>query len=181
MGNPEGLTQIGRISAAHGIKGELKVHLVSDDTELFAGLKEAWLMEKEGDTPKRIEIKKIRPTKDHWIIIVVGVTDRNQSEALKGLGVWVPDEWLRPLEEGEYFIHDAIGADVFDLEGKHLGRVENYFETGEYVTFEVRDEEGIFLFPGTAEVLREIDGPGKRVVIDPLPGLLELNRKPERS
>ena len=179
MSDPLGLTQIGRITSAHGIRGEVKVFLTSEDTSLFAGLEEVWLMDRE--KPVRYQVDQVRPQKGQWILKIQGIEDRNQAEELKNLGLWVPDEWLKPLEEGEFFIHELIGAQVFDRAGNLLGQIEHYFEPGPHVVFEVKSEAGDFLFPATDEGLKEILPEQKRVIIEPLPGLLELNRNQESS
>jgi len=181
MADPAGLTQIGRISGAHGIKGEVKILLISEDEELFAGLEEVWTKRNDDEAGRHTLVEQVRPQKGLWIARFAGIEDRTQAEAAKGLGLWVPDEWLKPLEEGEYFVHDLIGAEVFDREGVSLGTIDHYFETGQHMVFEVKGGEVEFLFPGTEEVLKEIHASEGRVVIEPLPGLLDLNRKKERS
>lgn len=166
-------TCIGTIVKSHGIRGEVKVMPITGDEALF--LEQKQLIIDEGERQQLLTVVKSRPVQHYWLIQFDEVRDRDAAEAFRGAGVCVKDALLRPLDEDEYFIHDLIDAEVVSTDGQYLGVVTGYFEAGTQGVCEVTDETGMFLFPASKEVLREID-PGRRVVINLLPGLQELNR-----
>jgi len=146
---------------------------LSEDDELIQSLEEVWIpLDTE---PSQCKVVKIRPQKEHWLLLLEGVTDRNQSEAMKGKGVYVPEDWLRPLEDNEFFIHDLLQSKCLDENGVELGIIENYFENGPQIIFEVKGKDRNFLFPATASILLNVDPQAKEVVIHPPEGLLDLN------
>ena len=175
----QGYTQIGNIFNVHGIKGELKMAALSEDVDFLAGLKEVHLQ--IGSKLSPWKIKKIRPHKEFWLLWLVEVNDRNKAEDLKDTKVFVPDEMIRPLEDGEFFIHEMVGKDVFSTSGDALGAISDYFENGSQMVFEVKAKDSgqiDFMFPAVDEILISVEE--DRVVIEPIEGLLDLNHKEEK-
>ena len=168
----QGYTHIGNIFNVHGIKGELKVAPLSEDEELLSSLKKVYLQ--FDDEFQACKISKIRPHKSFWLMMLAEVTDRNKAESLKGQKIFVPDEWIKPLETGEFFIHDVIGKEVYSTENELLGTVDGYFENGEQLVFEVKGAYD-FMFPAVDEIMISVEV--DRVIIKPVEGLLELNQK----
>ncbi|MGK0289469.1 MAG: 16S rRNA processing protein RimM [bacterium] len=173
----EGFYQLGGVITAHGIRGELRIKPLTNLIEEYLDLENLFLVvDRE---LKEFSIEKIRLNgKGQWLIKLKGFNDRNYAESLKGVGVYVRDEDIVPLEDDEYFIHELIGATVYDTNDEELGKIVNYFETAASGICEVetKDQE-IFLFPATHEVLIDVLPEEQKVIINPLPGLVELNRK----
>ena len=90
----------------------------------------------------------------------------------------LPDEQLKPLESDEFFVHQLIGCRVEDQDGRFLGEVANFLETGANNVYEVHNGESEFLIPDVPHVVLELDLEKQLMVIDPLPGLIE-NLAPE--
>ena len=62
---------------------------------------------------------------------------------------------------------------MFDLAGKELGIVENVLRTGSNDVYQARNEEGKeLLIPALKAVVKEIDVPGGRMVVE-MPGVLD--------
>ncbi len=171
--NSADFTQIGTIINSHGVKGEVKVMPITEDGDLFLDSDQLII-----DVDGRQHIYTVlssRPAKHYWLIQFDEIRDMDAAKSLKGAGVCVEDTRLRPLEDNEYFIHDLIGAKVYSTESQYLGVVTGFFDVGSQGVCEVTDENGLFLFPASQEVLKEIE-PGRKVVINLLPGLVDLNR-----
>ena len=72
-----------------------------------------------------------------------------------------------PLNEGEYYTFDIIGLTVFDMSGNELGTVENVLRTGSNDVYQARRTDGgELLIPALKAVVKEIDVPGGRMVVD---------------
>ncbi len=167
------LTQIGTIITSHGIKGEVKVIPVTEDVDLINRMDRLFV--DEGEQQRQFTVLRARSAKNCWLIQFDEVCDMDAAKRLKGAGVWVDDCELRPLDEDEFFIHDLITAKVYSTENEYLGVITGVFEAGNQSVFEVTSEQGMFLFPASQEVLKDIV-PREKVIINLLPGLLELNR-----
>jgi 16S rRNA processing protein RimM len=115
------LIEIGKVSGAVGIKGEIKIHHYSGESERLAGVGEFFL-ESDGD-PEPFAMKSIRYNGRTPILSLGGVDNRNAAEALRGRRVFVRRENLAQLEAGGYYVSDLIGVAVEDEGGNNLGSV----------------------------------------------------------
>ena len=117
---PGGLLAIGRVSRAHGLKGELRVELFFDGSDALEHVDELWLSA-QADAPegaRRHVIEGARPVPRAYLIMLAGVVERNAAEALRGSTVWVARSALPESDEAEYYLVDLIGAKVIGPEGE---------------------------------------------------------------
>ena len=74
----------------------------------------------------------------------------------------------RPLPEGEFYLYQIIGLDVFDESGTGLGTLAEVIQAGEVDVYVVRDATGREqLFPALKEVVLDIDPKARRMVVRP--------------
>ena len=104
---------------------------------------------------------------------IEGVTDRTAAEGLVRARVLVPAAALPPLAEDEFYYHEIEGFRVETVDGRALGEVAETFATGLNDVWVVRGGSREYLIPVIADVVRAIDRAGRRVVIEPVPGLLD--------
>jgi 16S rRNA processing protein RimM len=117
---PGGLLAIGRVSRAHGLKGELRVDLFFDGSDALDQVDELWLS-RQPETPagaQRHVIEEARPVPRAYLVKLAGVVERNGAEALKGSTVWVSRSALPASDDSEYYLVDLIGARVVGPEGE---------------------------------------------------------------
>ncbi len=151
---------VGRIVGAHGIKGVLRVHPLTDFPERFLEMEEL-ILERAGKPHRTFRVTDVssHEGKGQFLFTVEGIDDRDAAESYRGWTVTVaPDERVE-LPEGEYWIDSLIGLDVVEAEGgAHLGRIEDVMPTGANDVYRVRTPEGeVKLVPAIADVVREID------------------------
>ncbi|UCF21712.1 MAG: 16S rRNA processing protein RimM [Gemmatimonadota bacterium] len=170
---------VGSISKAHGIKGDCFVMPATDDV---AGIYAKGCELRLGDPQGRplgegtsLTVREVRRFKGGLIVSFDAVDDRNAAEVLRGLTLLARRADTRPLEEGEYFLHDLPGLDVYTVQGARVGRVAEVYEGGpSHYLGVVDDGEREHLVPFIAGVVREVDLRAGRIVIEPIPGLLDL-------
>jgi len=63
------------------------------------------------------------------IIKLEGCDDRNFAEKLRNKEVYIHEENLPPLKDGEYYLYQLEGLKVRNLENKILGIVQGSFGT----------------------------------------------------
>jgi 16S rRNA processing protein RimM len=90
------LLLIGKLAAASGIKGELKLYHYSGDRENLTGLSELYVE----NIPYKAEL--IRFASKVAIIRLAGVETRNDAESLVGREVYVEADTLPPLAEDSF-------------------------------------------------------------------------------
>lgn len=167
------MVNIGRLTSAVGLKGEIKVLTYAEDSEnLHEGT--VLYMEK-GGTITTAEVTGIRFQKNRPVIRLENVTDRNGAEALRNMEIYISEEDLEELPEGEYYIRDLIGCEVYDrASGRTLGKVDDVLQNTAQSVYRVLDENGKeILIPAVEAFEREIDPERGVIEVELIPGFLE--------
>ena len=113
---------------------------------------------------------------EHVIFKFKGVDTISDAERLAGADVLIPLEDRPAAEPGEYYRADLLGCEVFDDEGRLLGVVADWQETGGTPLVEVCSPEGKeLLIPFAKSIFTRIDPAAKRIEVNLPEGLLDLN------
>lgn len=150
-GAPDRRVTLALVTGAHGIGGEVKLKLFTDDLALYRTFNGGALT-----------LKSLRGA----IARFAEVPDRSAAERLRGTELTVPRSALPPLPEGEYYHVDLIGLPAVTQTGELVGRValvEN-FGAGDVLEIE-RPDGARFMVPMRPQAVPEWDG--ERLVIDP--------------
>ena len=113
---------IGRVSGAHGIKGEIKLFHDSGDPERISGIKELRLRAPGASEDRVFAVVSMRYRGKTPVLSLSGVGERSTAEALTGCEVLVTPDQLSPLSPDEYLVGELIGMTVYDC-GRELGQV----------------------------------------------------------
>jgi len=165
---------VGRIARAHGIRGQVIVNPETDfpQQRFRPG---SLLFVKRGASVDSMVVRTVRFQNGRPVIGLEGVETMNDAEALAGLELRVPVEELAKLPEGTFYHHDLVGCRVVTERGEPVGTVEGVEGTVGGSRLVVAGARGEILIPLASEICRTIDVPGKRIVIEPPEGLLDLN------
>jgi 16S rRNA processing protein RimM len=165
------LIKIGQITAPHGVRGEVRVYPLTDFPERFATLHSALL----GSDARPVGVRYKGMVKNLVILQLEGVADRDQAEPLRLQYLQVPKSEVYPLPEGHYYVFDLVGLEVVDPQGALLGnlvRVDHSSPAHDlYVVRTVDRKE--YMVPAVQTFVKEINLNEGRIVIAPIPGLLE--------
>jgi 16S rRNA processing protein RimM len=107
------------------------------------------------------------------LIALDGIGDRDAAATLTGMRVLVREGDLPRLEADEFYHHEVHGFAMVTTDGRALGTITETMSTGLNDVWVVRGEGREHLIPIIADVVREIDRARRRVVIEPMPGLLD--------
>ena len=175
--SPDQMITVGRIIRPHGHKGLVVVAPETDypDERFEVGSE---LFVRRGDIESKVRILESREYRGRWVVALEGVETMNDAEALRGTNLRVPADELFELEDGTYYVHDLEGCDVVTQAGERVGRVSGVQFGSGAPLLQVTDDNGAeVLVPMVEGICQEIDPAGKRIVINPPPGLLEVNRR----
>ena len=151
---------IGRVGAAHGIRGELRIIPLTDFPERFAALREVMV----GD--ELLHIESVKPQGKNFLMRFREYAVREDAQRLTGRLLTVARAEAAPLDEGEYYVFDIVGLTVYDEENNELGTVENVLRTGSNDVYAVRSEDGReILIPALRKAVRTIDVPNGRMTV----------------
>ena len=97
----------------------------------------------------------------------------NQVEPFKEGLLKVPESYLSPLEEDEYYFHEIIGCKVVTNGGDELGTVKEILTPGANDVWVVKGQRGKeVLIPYIKDVVKDINVSEKVITIEPMEGLL---------
>ncbi|HSK31997.1 MAG TPA: ribosome maturation factor RimM, partial [Propionicimonas sp.] len=105
------------------------------------------------------------------VVAFAGVTGRSAAEELRGLDLMaegIPDS----IGEDEYHDSELVGLVAVDPGGTRLGEVTAVHHNPSQDLLVLRTDAGERLVPFVTELVPEVDLPGRRVVVNPIPGLL---------
>ena len=169
---------VGQVSRPHGVRGELRVQILTDYPERLGQHTYLYLASPDSpDAVRRYPVEKWRYHKKILLLKLGGCDDRNAAEELRGQLVQIPFEEAVPLEEGEYYHFQLIGVRVETENGEHLGQVVEMLETGANDVYVVRGPRGEVLLPAVDDVVLELDLRAQRMVVRLPPGLLTEGQK----
>jgi 16S rRNA processing protein RimM len=155
---------LGQIGAAHGVRGEVRLHSFTAEPQAIAGYGSL-----ESDDGRIFEIESLRPAKNHLVARLAGITSRSAAEQLTNIKLYVPRERLpAPVEADEFYHADLIGLAVVDRAGEKLGTVVAIHNFGAGDLIEVRQAEGepTQLLPFDEATVPEIDLAAGRLVVE---------------
>lgn len=92
-----------------------------------------------------------------------------------GHEVWVPENDLSPLEEGQYYLHQISGFSVETKQGREVGRIKDFLSVPDNDLLVVEGIDQVVLIPFVESICVSVDIAKRRVLIDPPDGLLKLN------
>ena len=157
---PDGRIVIGRVGAAHGIHGDLRIIPLTDFPERFSALREVMV----GD--ELLHIDQMKPQGKNILMRFREYGVREEAQRLTGRLLTVARAEAAPLDEGEYYVFDIVGLTVYDEEDNELGSVENVLRTGSNDVYAVRSEDGReLLIPALRAVVQSIDVPSGRMTV----------------
>lgn len=160
---------IGRVGRPHGVRGEVRVEVVTDLPERFTWLDKVYV---GNEQPRPVAVEGVRFHKSWVLLKLAGYDNRESAASLGSQWLQVPEEEGIPLAEGEYYLFQLIGMTVYSDENERLGVITEVLETGANDIFVVRGERGEILLPDTDEVVTEIDFDKNLMKVHVLPGLI---------
>ncbi|MEZ4775167.1 MAG: ribosome maturation factor RimM [Bacteroidia bacterium] len=170
----EDCIEIGYISKAHGLKGEVTAVLDVYDVADYQKVRTLYLARKTAPL-QAFSVRKLTVTGKKAVILnLEGITTREQAENLTGTTLFYPAENLPALPDGNFYFFEVIGFAVEDQRHGPLGIVKD-FADGPAQNLMIIDYQGFeVLVPITDEFVHQADKE-KKIIYTSLPeGLLEL-------
>jgi 16S rRNA processing protein RimM len=169
---------VGQIAGAHGISGEVRVRVLADDAALLLGTKRFALTRSGPDDPHATETENEGGTTGRAgevRLALRGVADRDAAEALRGTLVLADVADLPPLPAGGHYWYELVGCAVETAAGERVGTVTGMLETGAaHDVLEVAGDDGKpRLIPMVAALMRQVDVPNRRIVLEDIAGLAD--------
>jgi 16S rRNA processing protein RimM len=170
------LVDVGRITGAHGIRGEVKVLSLTDFPERFYPETELLMVTVAGQM-RPVTVLTCREHKGHYLLHLDGISDRTAAEACRGSYLKIREGDLKSLPDGRYYHFQILGLEVVTDDGRGLGKVEEVLPTGGNLVLVVKGTEGEVLLPFIDDVVLQVDLEAGRIKVHLLEGLLPDEKK----
>jgi 16S rRNA processing protein RimM len=157
---------MGKVAAAHGIQGWLKIQPYTASPGNLADYRTWWL---GNETQGWRELDVLQSALHGGKTVVaqlMGCHDRNTAGKYKGLLVAIPRSRLPQPDEGEYYWSDLVGLEVVNEAGERLGVVDGLQDTGEHQVLCVQGENGEILIPFIASAIKQVSLAEKVIRVD---------------
>ena len=170
------LIKLAMATHAHGLKGEVVLHLMNPDQEntlLGPGLS-VWLFPNNNSRSSKLsalsqegeqwKIEKIR-----WGSKILcefeGIRDRTHIEGLLPLEIYLEREFFPTLDEGEFYLVDLEGAEVFEYESQiKVGTLTSFSDNGAQTILHIQNlKKEEMLLPFIDQFVPEVNVEEKKI------------------
>ncbi|MEO8017883.1 MAG: ribosome maturation factor RimM [Pseudomonadota bacterium] len=162
--NKPGQIAVGRLGAAHGVRGWLRVQSFTDPPQRLFEWR-SWYLQSEKGATREVKLLEMRPQGKGWIARIEGVDERDGAARLTGQMILVDREQLPPAEGREHYRDDLVGFEAKNLEGALLGVVDHFVDTPGNTVMVIKGVREHWV-PVTGQHLRSIDKDARAVLVD---------------
>jgi 16S rRNA processing protein RimM len=164
------LIELGAISEAQGLQGQVKVRPHSSEPVALLSSKSVWLsLIPRRDAGVSASVEQASLTQYNVVMALEGVGDRDQALALKGARILVARDAFPKVESDSYYWVDLIGCNAINLQNESLGEVIDVTENGAHGVIAIGDIQTKtikYLVPFVKEVVQNVDLPNKVITLD---------------
>lgn len=155
--------RVAQIVGPFGIKGQVKLKLLTDFPERFEKgrrlrLNDEWVTIDESIVHKNQLVVRLSSIKDRTD------AERSQWSYLEALADERPE-----LDEDEFFTEDLIGLEVVTTDGRTLGKVDRVEAYPAHDVIFV----GHILIPAVSQFVHDVDLDAERITVELIPGMEE--------
>lgn len=164
---------VGRIGRAHGIRGDVRVDVRTDEPEACFAVGAVLATDPTAAGP--LTLAESRWHSGRLLVRFVGVDSRSAAEALGGVVLETDrDPSARPADPDEYYDHQLVGLSVVDVAGVGIGEVSEVLHLPAQDLLAVRRPDGReVLVPFVASIVPRVDLRSRQITVDPPTGLLD--------
>jgi 16S rRNA processing protein RimM len=174
--SPGRLVSLGEIVGTHGVGGLLRFHPYSDAAAALTPPRTVYLQPRPAADTAGWEPRRLLAAKPHGKLFLLqfeGLGTIEAASPLIGTVLAVSEHDLPAAAPNEFYAYQLEGLEVVTGQGDRLGVVHHLIPTGSNEVLVVRDGEREHLIPVIADVVRHVDLGARRIVIEPIEGLLD--------
>lgn len=164
---------VARVGKAHGLRGEVTVQVLTMDPDERFVPGATFMTEPPAAGP--LVLRSARDNNGILLLGFEGTVDRTGAESLRGIKL-LADVLADTGEEEAWFERDLVGLRAVTVDGVEVGEVMALDSRPAQDLLVVRLNDGReALVPFVTAIVPEVDIEGGRLVLDPPPGLLDLD------
>ena len=159
--------RVGVIKTTHGLKGEVRVKVITDFNRFYEGSR-LYVLNK--NNYEEVIVKNVKDYKEDILVTFKGFEDINLIEKYKGMELYISSDDQGELDEG-YYYHELIGKKVIHQNGDERGVVTDIEEVPQGYILDIKIDDKIKQIPFILDVfIKEVDD--EKIIINEIEGLL---------
>ena len=163
---------LGKITKKHGFKGNVIIHLDTDEPELYSTLESVFIESNGKLIPFFIE--SVQSYQGNKLLVKFEDFEANEVDKLINRSLYLPLNTLPKLEGTSFYYHEVIGYTIFDQTNTEIGTIKSINDSAAQAFFEVDANGKQILIPMIDQWILEVDRPNKAMLIEIPDGLLEI-------
>jgi len=163
---------LGKITKLHGFKGNLILHLETDQPELYENMESVFVETNGILVPFFFEFTQ--PHGPKKLLVKFEDITTEEAERLINKHLYLPLESLPDLEGTGFYYHEIIGFKVIDTVHGEIGTIKNVNDSGVQALFEIEFNEKELLIPVVDEWIKEVNREEKFIKTETPEGLIDL-------
>jgi len=164
---------LGKIVSKYSFKGDVLVKLDSDDPELYESMESVFVSLRDSLVPFFIEQSRLHKS-SLLRIKFEDVDSEEEADRIMGSELYLPLEFLPPLEGNKFYFHEVIGFTVIDQNFGKVGVITSINDTTNQALFVIDHKGTEILIPINDEFLTKVDREKKIIEVNAPAGLIEL-------
>lgn len=163
-------TKVGTIINTHGIQGVLKVKPYTFDLNRFTEYKGVFV----GENKQLHEIIDVNYHKGFVLLKLSDIESIDEAETIKGKDIFIESKDEAILPEGQYYLHDLLGMNVYDTDGNELGKIVDITQGYGNDIYTIKGKRNGDI-PAVKEFILSVDVENKKMTVKLIKGLLDEN------
>ena len=160
---------VGTFGAAIGLKGEIKINLLTSNFAVFKSLDCYYNFDQS--TEWKFDFIKMRNEK--CVALPSHCKNRDDAENLKNQKIFASKEKFPKTKSNEYYVDDLIGSKVVHKNGNFIGNVISVDNFGAGDLLEINFKENKIYIPFNDDNVLSVDLENKNILVKPIKGIID--------
>jgi 16S rRNA processing protein RimM len=171
MKSPETWVPLAEVARPHGVRGEVRLNLFNKDSDVLLDRDEVLVRLPDGGEHE-VSVERARRADQAILMKLYSIDDRDRAGELRGALVCVRRGDFPPVEEGEFYSCDVLGARVV-MDGREIGVVRDLrsYPSVDVLVVRATDEGADYEVPLVEAFVDEVDVKGEVVRLKTLEGV----------
>ena len=163
------LVHVGTFGAAIGLKGEIKINLLTSNVEVFKSFD--CLYNFDCSTVWKLDSIAMRQKK--CVAKLSHCKSRSDAELLKNQKIYTSKVNFPSTKDNEYYVSDLIDCKIMYSNGNNLGKVIDVSNFGAGDLLETTYNNKKIYIPMNKENVISVDIEKKIIIVDPIQGIID--------
>ena len=166
--NKSNFVHVATFGAAIGLKGEIKINLLTSTIDVFRSLDQYYNF----DQSIKWSFETVVMRQEKCVALPSHCKNRDDAEELKNQKIFSFKENFPSVNPNEYLVSDLIGCDIIHKNGNSLGKVISVDNFGAGDLLETIYKNKKIYIPLDDNVL-SVDLEKKIILVDPIKGIID--------